>query len=167
MGKDKTTKPTLYLETTIVSYLTARPSRDIVILGHQETTRQWWETKRSEYRIFISPFVIEESSAGDPAASRKRIQILEEMDVLPVNSSLEKLSQELQKYLEIPDKARLDAIHLAFSILYELDYLLTWNCSHLANANALRKLARMAKERNYWLPIVCTPDEMISDEKEK
>ena len=158
-------KPTLYLETTIVSYLTARPSRDVVILGHQAATRQWWEEERGRYQLLVSPFVTEEAARGDPGAARKRLTALEGIESLEVTSELEALAEDIRANLNIPEKARLDAVHMACTVLYDVDYLLTWNCAHLANGENLRLLAQFTRSENLWLPVVLTPDEMIKQKE--
>jgi len=156
---------TLYLETTIVSYLTARPSRDVVILGHQAATQQWWEEERERYRLFISPFVIEEAKMGDVSAAGKRMAVLEAFDALQPRPDIQELAGVLHAALGLPERARADALHLAYTVHYEIDYLLTWNCAHLANGETLRRLAVFVRDRNLWLPIILTPDEMITQKE--
>jgi len=158
-------EPTLYLETTIVSYLTARPSRDVVILGHQAATRQWWEEERGHYRLLISPFVIEEAKMGDVSAAGKRMAVLDTIDSLEPRSDIQELAGVLLGALGLPERARADALHLAYTVYYEVDYLLTWNCTHLANGETLRRLATFTRGRNLWLPIILTPDEMITQKE--
>jgi len=158
--------PSVYLETTIISYLTARPSRDLVVAGHQETTRQWWETRRGEYRLYISAFVIDEASAGDAEAAERRMNMLEGIDVLDVDPGAEKLALAILAALDIPEKARIDAYHIGYAMFYEMDYLLTWNCSHLANGAAMRRLADFARRENHWLPIIVTPLELMDEQQE-
>jgi len=153
--------PTLYLETTIVSYLTARPSRDIIVFSHQELTRQWWEEERRGYRLFVSPRVIEEAQQGDAAAAQRRMEYLTGSVALEPTEEVEALATLVQGALRIAEKAVGDAYHLAYVIHYEIDYLLTWNCVHLANAQRRRLLAALSRERGLWLPIICTPAEMV------
>ena len=157
--------PSVYLETTIVGYLTSRPSRDIIVASWQELTRQWWEVERPHYRTFISPYVVQEAGAGDPTAAKERLEVLQRIELLPPIAEIEPLAERIVAALDIPDKARLDAFHLAFAVHYELDYLLTWNCAHLANAPRLRRLSDFLCSESLWLPIVCTPTEMVEQEK--
>lgn len=154
------------METTIIGYLTSRPSRDIVVAARQQLTQQWWKEERWHYRIFISPYVIEEARGGDPAAAEERLRMLEEIESLEPPPEIEPLAEKVQSALHIPAKARMDAFHLAFAVLYELDYLVTWNCTHLASAPRLRLLADFLKTEALWLPIVCTPAEMVDQGEE-
>ena len=158
--------PSVYLETTIIGYLTSRPSRDIVVAARQELTRQWWAEERSGYRSFISIHVIDEAQGGDPVAAEQRLRVLEQLETLQPAPELEPLAERIRSALDIPTRARLDAFHLAYTIHYELDYLLTWNCAHLANAPRLRRLADFLQSERLWLPIVCTPEEMVQQSEE-
>ena len=150
--------PTVYLETTIPSYLAPRPSRDLVTAAHQGLTWQWWEQERGKYRLFVSPRVWEEAQEGDPDAARRRMDMLAEVAMLEPSSAVDALASEILKRLRIPDKALADAFHLAYAVDYEIDYLLTWNCAHLANGPNLKALATYTHEEGLWLPIVCTPE---------
>jgi len=158
--------PSVYLETTIIGYLTSRPSRDIVVAARQELTRQWWEEERPYYRSFVSPHVVEEVQVGDVSAAEERLRMVHQIELLRPKPELEPLAEKIQSALSIPRKARLDAFHLAYAVQYELDYLLTWNCAHLANAPRLRLLADFLQTEGLWLPIVCTPEEMVHHAEE-
>jgi predicted nucleic acid-binding protein len=154
-------KATIYLETTIISYLTSRPHRDIVVAAQQEVTRQWWENEKQRYRCVTSPYVLEEASAGDEQAAEKRIQSLQDIEILPLFPEIEFLAEKISSALNIPAAARMDAFHLACAVFHEIDYLLTWNCAHLANGPRLKLLARFLQAESLWQPLVCTPNEMI------
>jgi len=154
-------QPSLYLETTIPSYLTARPSRDVLVLARQELTREWWERERDTYRVVVSTVVVEEIGRGDPAAAERRLQLVAEAEVLDTGPEVEDLAPKIREELSIPEEAKLDAFHLAFTMWHELDYLLTWNCRHIANAKRLRLLARFAAREGLWLPVICTPETMV------
>jgi len=156
-------KPAVYVETTIISYLAARPSRDVIILANQELTRIWWERETQRYRVLISPRVIEEARQGDPRFAARRLELLAELEALESDPAVETLAEEIRSALHIPEKAALDAYHLAFAVHYVVDYLVTWNCKHLANARNLRLLADYTVSRGLWLPIVCTPAEMVGE----
>ena len=153
----------MYVETTIPSYATGRPSRDVVVLGNQEVTRQWWQMRREKYHLFVSTFVIDETSAGDPEMAKRRLDLLHGIDVLGSEAGAEELAIAIGEALGIPKKARLDAYHIAYAMFYELDYLLTWNCTHLANGAALRRLADFAHREDLWLPIIVTPLELMDE----
>jgi len=161
MDEPPSEKPTVYLETTIVSYLTARPSRDLRVRGHQVATHRWWDDERGRYSTLISTRVIEEARRGDPEAAAKRLAILSALEVLADRPEIEALATLLRDEIPIPERYSFDAFHMAFAIHYRLDYLLTWNCSHLANAECSRRLADLSREHGFWLPIICTPDNLI------
>lgn len=166
MGTEAAPKPSVYIETTIFGFLTARPSRIIVQAARQELTRRWWEEERDKYRTFASAHVIEEARAGDPDAAAKRLDALATVDMLVPTPKLEALASRIQQSLQLPQKARFDALHVAYAVCYELDYLLTWNCTHLANSEVLRRLTDFLREQQLWQPIICTPEEMIPEREE-
>ncbi len=156
---------TLYLETTIVSYLTARPSRDIIALAHQEITRDWWKTRRERYDIYASPVVLEEARIGDREAVEKRIQLVGELKMLAATPEVEDLARVYLSQLSLPQKAIRDAAHLAFACSYEMEYLLTWNCAHIANAEIRSQLLEINAKSNVWTPVICTPEELMGTEE--
>jgi predicted nucleic acid-binding protein len=158
-------KPTVYLETSIISYLAARPSRDIRTRRHQMLTRRWWGKERHQYSVFISPIVFDEASKGDPDRAAARVRILGELQSLEPSAEIDVLGEGVRKGRRMPIEARLDALHLAYAIQYEMDYLATWNCAHLANAQSMRLLADFTQAQGLWLPIICTPEEMISEKE--
>jgi predicted nucleic acid-binding protein len=154
---------TVYLETTIVSYYVARPNRDLVIAARQQLTREWWERNRAGLRVCISPLVTEEARQGDPDAAAKRLDVLRDIEVLEPLPEIERMGQRLKDALRIPDNKQADAFHLAYAVHYRLDFLLTWNCAHLANAETERILTDYARANDLWLPIVCTLEEMAEE----
>jgi hypothetical protein len=131
-----------------------------VTLAHQETTRQWW-SGRDAYNVFVSDAVLAEAQRGDREAAQRRLALLDGIKVLAAPAGLAEMSRKIESALAIPQKSSVDAIHLAFAVLYRLDCLLTWNCAHLANAGALRRLHEFAEREQLWFPIICTPDEML------
>ena len=128
-------KKRVYTETTIISYLTARPSRDLVIAAHQELTRQWWEMRSSDFDLFISELVREEVVKGDAEASDKRMGTIADMPILRTTEKAVSLAENLISTGPIPREAAADALHIAIAAVNGVDYLLTWNCKHLANAS--------------------------------
>ncbi len=154
-------KESIYLETTIVSYYTSKPSRDIIVLAHQEITREWWDKALKRYEVFISAMVVEEARAGDPEAAKKRLGILKRFPYLDLNPSVEKMAQVYVEKLKIPPKALRDAVHLAVASVHRVDYLLTWNCSHIANGEVIRKLMQINMSYGIKTPIICTPEELM------
>ena len=133
-------KPTLYLETTVPSYYTARPVRDVIILAHQEITRTWWEQRLGSFDVYLSPVVLEEIRQGDAEAARKRLEILSPFPILQATSAIERVAEVYMAELALPGKALRDAAHLAFACGYQLEYLVTWNCRHIANAELRSQL---------------------------
>src|SRR5262245_24616012 len=118
--------PTVYLETTIISYLVARPSRDIVLMAQQQVTADWW-MKRDRFDLFISQLVISEASAGDPAAAANRLATLDGIPLLPPSESAHLLASALIAEFAIPKQAQRDASHVAIAAVNGIDFLLTWN----------------------------------------
>jgi hypothetical protein len=158
--------PTLYIETTISSYLVAKPSRDIIILAHQQLTKEWWDDHRHLYETFISQVVLDEIKRGDSEMVNKRIEILQGIPMLETDDEVESLAERYFASLQFPAKALRDAFHLAYVVVYEIDFLVTWNCTHLVNANVLFRFSRLNREWGYESPIICTPEELIGYPKE-
>ena len=154
-------KQSVYIETTVVSYLTARPSRDVVMAGHQEVTRAWWETRLERFRPVISEFVLREAEAGDPEAAKKRLTALKKLPLLEVTEEVEALANELTVRGPIPKKKVIDAFHIAAATVHLTDYLLTWNCTHIGNAELRSRIRMVADDRGYRLPVICTPEELM------
>ena len=163
---DRTAETRVYIETTIVSYLTALPSRDLIRMANQELTREWWEGRRHLYELYTSQFVLDEASKGDPEAAGKRLAVLRELPlVAPLDSAISLAKRLLQQKL-LPAPAATDALHLAMAAVHRVSILLTWNCRHLANATILSDVGRFVRANGYELPIVCTPNEMMGDDGE-
>lgn len=157
-------KPTVYVETSVVSYLTARPSRNIIAYSRQTSTQDWWDRRRNDFDLVISPLVLEEASAGDPAAAIKRLEILADLDVLGVDSTIDALADELVALSLLPTKAIADAMHIAIAATHEVDYLLTWNCRHIANVERYSHIAECLQVKHLTPPIVCNPQELMGDD---
>ena len=158
-------KPKLYLETTIPSYLTARPSRDVVATARQQLTREWWERERHNYRIFVSEVVISEAEEGDPEAARSRIGLIRSFPSLDVDEFIKERAAILMDEIPLPLKAATDALHLAIAITHEIEYLLTWNCRHLAQAQVRRRVEEICKMRGWPAPTICTPEELSDEDR--
>jgi hypothetical protein len=156
-------KPRLYLETTIPSYLTARPSRDLVVAGHQEITREWWEDRAARFRLYISQLVIDEASAGDPAAARQRLKVLQELPLLDITPETAELASSILATGKIPRKAATDAAHIAIAAIHGMDFLITWNCIHIANAAIAKALASICRQHGCECPVICTPEELMGE----
>ena len=153
----------MYVETTVVSYLTARKSRDLVVAAHQEITHRWWKRRRREFLLYCSQAVIREASAGDKRAAAKRLAALEDLPLLEVNESAKRLAAALVEAAALPDKATEDALHIALATAHGMDYLLTWNCKHIANAEIRNLVAAVSYEHGYGAPVICTPEELMGE----
>jgi hypothetical protein len=127
-------KPKVYIETTIISYLTAWRSPQLVMAANQEMTRTWWDEERDRFELFISELVVQEASAGDPGAASRRLAVIGDLAALTITDEVVELAEELVNGTPLPAKARLDALHIAAATVNGMDYLLTWNCRHIANA---------------------------------
>lgn len=156
-------KKRVYIETTIISYLTAKPTKDVIRLAHQRITRQWWEQRRSAYELRVSQFVLDEAADGDPEAAARRLAALQGVRVLATSTEARALAKSLIGHRLLPEAAGIDALHLATATVHEVDFLLTWNCRHLANAELLREITRLVRMKDYEMPTVCTPEELMGD----
>ena len=159
-------KPKAYIETTVVSYLTAWPSRDIVIAGYQQTTREWWRDAADRFELVASELVINEASAGDADAARDRLAALESVTLLDATEEAAELAQQLIESGAIPGKAAEDAGHIAIAVTNGIDYLVTWNCRHIANATMRSQIERICRIAGYEPTIICTPDELMEPDDE-
>lgn len=153
-----------YVETSLISYLTARPSRDVVVAARQQITLEWWERRRRHFELVSSELVLDEAGRGDPEMSRSRLALLEEMVLLRVTAESEKLADAIIAKGLLPDVAYADALHIAVATVHEVDYLVTWNCAHIANAEILPRVGQTCGSFGLRLPIVCTPDELMGDQ---
>ncbi|HJU55434.1 MAG TPA: type II toxin-antitoxin system VapC family toxin [Pyrinomonadaceae bacterium] len=154
-------KAKVYIETTIVSYLTAHTSRDLVVAAHQQITQEWWTNRRSDFELYASQLVIQESSAGDEQMAQLRLAALDETLLLDVNQDAVKLARSLIQKGPIPEKAAVDALHIAIAAVHGMDYLLTWNCRHIANAEMQTAVAAISRANGYEPPVICTPEELL------
>lgn len=153
----------MYIETSVVSYLTGRPSRDMVIAAHQELTRQWWEKRASGFDLLVSELVREESSGGDAEAARRRLAAIDKILVLKANDGAVALAERLVSQGLVPPESAADALHIAVAAVNGIDYLLTWNCKHLANAAHRLKLEALVEAAGYVCPVICTPEELMEE----
>lgn len=153
----------IYIETTIPSYLTAWPSRDLVRAAHQQITREWWESAKSRFDLFVSEAVLEETSDGDPGAAIDRQAAVSELRVLDVDEKVIRLAGEYQKLLPLPGTAAMDIIHIACASSYQMDYLVTWNCRHIANPEVIRKLIRINDAARRETPLIVTPEALMEE----
>lgn len=153
-------KPKVYVETSIISYLTARPSRDLIVAANQQMTAEWWDIHRPDFELYISEMVEVEAERGDAEAAARRLAIVRQLDMLELTDGAQQLAERLLEKRCIPQKAARDAIHIAVAAVHGMDYLLTWNCTHLANAAIRRRIERFLQEQGYESPVICTPQEL-------
>jgi len=151
----------VYIESTFVSYLTARASRDLIVAGHQQITHDWWDSRRGDYELCASQLVLQEAGDGDPQAAQERLDVVATMTVLEVKEGAVELAEELVQAGALPAKAGNDALHIAVAAIHRIPYLLTWNCRHMANATMRAEIERVCAGKGFKAPIICTPEEMM------
>ncbi|MCK6484335.1 MAG: type II toxin-antitoxin system VapC family toxin [Phycisphaerae bacterium] len=155
--------PTVYIETTVISYLTAWPSRDLVRAAHQQITREWWESRRPGFSLYASQLVLNEAASGYPKAAADRLQILAAFPLLEFRPPTLALAESLERALQLPYHARADALHVAVCAANGIDYLLTWNCRHLANATLAPKIERACLAHGLVSPRIVTPEQLLEE----
>ena len=156
-------KRRVYLETSVISYLTARPSKTIIGAAHQQITSAWWD-KRTDYDLFVSELVLRECAAGDPDAAQRRLEIIESIPLLVATEESYQLAENLLTKGIIPAKAAEDSLHIAIATIHSVDYLLTWNCKHIANPELQRRIMDYLSEQGQFLPFICMPEELLGEE---
>ncbi|MDU9049432.1 MAG: type II toxin-antitoxin system VapC family toxin [Candidatus Electrothrix sp. Rat3] len=156
-------KPKVYLETTIVSYLTAWRSPQLIMAAQQEATRCWWDEERLHFDLFISEIVVQEATAGDAEAAKRRLDALDGIPELQIIDTARELARSFITKRQLPAKAHLDALHIAVAAANGMDYLLTWNCRHIANATLQHAMRNISEEFGCALPVICTPFELIEE----
>jgi hypothetical protein len=156
-------KPLLYLETTIPSYLTSKPSRDLIVAARQRITLDWWSRRRHDFQVFVSQIVFDEVSEGDRQAAVARRSAIEGIPLLAVNDEAISLAEVLLRKKALPKKATRDAGHIAVSTVHGMNFLLTWNCAHLANAEIFDAVEGVCAAEGYKCPVICTPTELLGE----
>jgi hypothetical protein len=156
-------KPSVYIETTIVSYLTAWSSRDLIRAAQQRTTREWWDTRRERFDLMCSELVIIECSAGDATAAAERLNVIKGMPLLALTEPATRLADALLAAGAIPRKASRDAAHVGICAVHGVSFLLTWNFKHLLNAQMQDKIREVCVAAGYAAPVICTPDALFED----
>jgi hypothetical protein len=154
----------VYVETSIVSYLTARPTNDIRAAAHQNATLEWWASRKDEFALYVSEFVLAEASEGNADAANRRLVAIADIPLLRATPEVMALAEKLLIVGALPRKAYIDAFHIAISAVHGMDYLLTWNCKHIANAIMRPKIEAICINKGYDPPIICTPEELMGEE---
>lgn len=155
--------PSLYLETTIVGHLTSWPSPLVQTVAMQQATRQWWDDHRHQYELFVSRFVVDECAAGDSEAAEERLERIDGIPLLDVTDDVTHLADALLANVPLPQKAQVDALHVAVAAVNGVQYLLTWNCKHIANAVLRPNIERVCRDNGYEPPVICTPQELMEN----
>jgi predicted nucleic acid-binding protein len=151
----------VYIETSVVSYLTARPSRQILAAAWQHLTNEWWDNHRTRFELFTSELVLAEAGQGDLDAARRRIEKLGDIPDLEVTSEVVGLAKKLVAAGALPTEAMDDAMHVAVAAIHGVEYLLTWNCRHLDNAELKPLMRSVCGVAGYRCPEICTPQELM------
>ena len=154
-------KHRVYLETSIIGYLTSRPSRDLLTAASQQITHEWWNDHRENYELYVSRFVIEECSAGAAVPAQERLDVLAGIPRLTVAEAVGDLSEALLDQVPLPEKANIDALHIAVAAVNGVDYLLTWNCRHIANVALRFQIESVCRSLGFEPPAICTPQELM------
>ncbi len=156
-------KSKVYIETSVVSYLTARMSRDLIVAGHQQITQEWWDTRKEDFDLYVSQLVVHEAGGGDPDAAQRRLSVLEDIQSLEMNQQVIELANIFVRERVLPATSAEDAIHIAVAMVHEMDYLLTWNCKHIANAEIRKAINEACRNAGHMVPTICTPEELLGD----
>ena len=152
---------TVYIETSIVSHATAWPSSDPAVSVLQRQARDWWALERPNFSLVTSQLVLDEASLGDPKAAAERLKLLAGIPLIPTDKRVEVVADELIARSLMPEKARLDALHVASAAVGGVQFLLTQNCRHIANAHTLPRVYRTLEELGYTGLLIYTPAEFL------
>lgn len=154
-------KPTVYLETTVIGYLAMRVSSLLRVAANQQTTRDWWDNHRQRFDLLVSRFVVEECSNRDPVAVQERLAYLEGIPLLQIADEVPSLAESLVIGVPLPEKAAMDALHISVAAINNIQYLMTWNCKHIANPSLRPRIEKLCREGGYEPPVICTPQELL------
>ena len=147
---------------TLVSYLAARRSRNLIVRAHQEVTRRWWR-QRAAFDVFASPLVVEEAGRGDVVARIKRQRLLRDLSLLEITDDTRAVARRLLASGPLPAQAEGDALHIGVAAVHGMEYLVTWNCRHIANAWMRPEIEETIRELGYEPPVLCTPEELLEE----
>ena len=153
-------KPAVYIESSVISYLASRPSRDVVVAGRQAISHDWWENHRHRFELRISILVEEEIRRGDPAAAQLRLKKITEIPSLAISDEAAKLAESLLSNGIIPQGSEEDALHVGIAAAQGVDYLLTWNFKHINNAETRAAIVDLVESHGYQCPQLCSPEEL-------
>lgn len=154
---------TVYIETTVVSYLTAIPSRDLITAAHQQATRDWWENHRPFFDLVVSQLVLREASQGDSDSAKRRLEALQQIKLLPIPEEAVDLAQRVVRAGILAPEDFEDALHVSTATVYGIDCLLTWNFKHMANLAIEKRISELTRSLGFEMPAICTPLELIGE----
>jgi predicted nucleic acid-binding protein len=154
-------KKTVYIETSIVSYLTARPTNDLLAAAWQKITSDWWDIQRNRFSLYTSSVVTEEAARGNLEAASRRLKALADIPILAITEQVIALSKAFVQEGALPSKALDDSLHIALATVHGMDYLLTWNCRHIDNAEKKPVVRKICANYGYTCPEICTPQELM------
>jgi hypothetical protein len=154
-------KPSVYVETSVFGHLAARPSAHLVTAANQQVTREFWDDHRARFDLFVSLAVVDECTAGDVEAAAERAAYLQGIPVLGVDDRVLSLAQSLMTGMPLPERAAVDAVHIAVAAVNGVDYLVTWNCRHIANPALRGTIEAVCRAAGCVPPAICTPPELI------
>lgn len=152
---------TVYIESTVISYYAARGTRDLIAAAHQQITTEWWEKALPSFEPHVSQIVFDGISRGDAEAARRRLAAIQRFAVLAMTPDVAALADAYFNALDIPSKARNDSYHLALAVYHGMDYLVSWNCTHITAGRVRAIVEALSAERAYQSPIICTPEELM------
>lgn len=153
----------VYLETSVISYLASRPSRDLIMAAHQQITQEWWDKRRGEFELLVSQLVLQEVRGGDKSAAERRNGFVKDLAQVQTTEAVIELAQKLLQVSALPISEFADAVHVAAAAVHGVDYLLTWNLKHIANASTRHRIESACRESGYEPPIICTPEELLEE----
>ena len=153
--------PRVYVETSVVSYLAANLSRDVVVAGHQRTTLEWWQ-QRDRFHLVVSQLVLDEAGAGHPPLAQARLELLTDLPILDLIDPAIAFAEHLVDTGTLPASAGADALHISLAVAHGIEYLATWNCRHIANASIRPRIEQLARDSGYRPTVICTPEELLN-----
>lgn len=156
-------KPSVYIETSVIGYLTSWPRQDIIVAGHQNTTKRWWATATKRFELFVSQLVVHECSGGDSDAAKDRLECIDGIPVLPISTDAEDLAEALLQAKVVPESQTNDALHIAMAATHRVQYLISWNFRHIVNASLRPAVERICHDSGFDPPVICTPEELLED----
>ena len=155
------TRPTAYIETTVIGHLVGRILADPIVAGRQAVTRQWWPSATTKYRLFVSSVVADECGAGDPEAAKERIAVLDSLEFIATSPAVDQLARNLIEEFAVPKTEPRDAVHISLSAVNGLEYLVSWNFKHIVNPTTRAAIERVCRNAGFVPPMICTPDELL------